>query len=330
MNKNNFNECGVVQDLLPLYYDNACTPASRKMVEQHLMTCEKCRKTYEELKNTTIDTVMESESAGILERHARKERNMAYKAGIVIAFLLLVPIVITFIVSVNNGGGLGVFAVLTASMMLAASLVVVPLVSRQKRMIKSILTSVISLLFIFFFVDQMNGGGQFILWSIPTIFGLSIVFFPLVIRNIALPPVLSDKKALITMTWDTLWLFLTIFEVCNHSGDVEGMRAGYTVSLILMTGVWFVFLIARYLPVNVWIKAGMISIIGCIWTVFTNDVYVYFMEHKKQLTILATDFSDWSNTTCYNANIFTLTLIFGGIIGGLLLIYGIINMKRKR
>lgn len=154
--------------------------------------------------------------------------------------------------------------------------------------------------------------------------------FPLVIRNITLPPILSDKKALITLTWDTLWLFLTIFEVCNHSGDIEGMRTGYTVSLILMTGVWLVFLIARYLPVNVWIKAGIILIISCIWTAFTNDVYAYFAEHKKQLTILSTNFSDWSNNICFNANVYTLILIFGGIVGGGLLVYGIINMKRKR
>ena len=330
MGKDKFNECDVVQDLLPLYYDNACTSASKKMVEQHLMTCEKCKKTYEALRNTTIDTVMKNESVGILERHAKKERNMAYKAGIMIALILMVPVLIMFIVSMSSGGGLGVFAVLTASMLLVASLSVVPLLSTQRRMTKSILASVIALLLIFFFVDRMNGGGEFVLWTVPTIFGLSIVFFPLVIRNITLPPILSDKKALITLTWDTLWLFLTIFEVCNHSGDIEGMRTGYTVSLILMTGVWLVFLIARYLTVNVWIKAGIILIISCIWTAFTNDVYAYFAEHKKQLTILSTNFSDWSNNICFNANVYTLILIFGGIVGGGLLVYGIINMKRKR
>lgn len=330
MRKDKFNECDVVQDLLPLYYDNACTSASKTMVEQHLVTCEKCKKTYEALQKTTIDTVMKNESKGILERHEKKERNMAYKAGIMIALLLLIPIAITFIVSMNSGGDLGVFAVLTASMLLVASLSVVPLLSKKRRMTKSILVGVIAILLIYFFVDRMNGGGEFIFWTIPTIFGLSIVLFPLVIRNITLPPILSDKKALITMAWDTLWLFLTIFEVCNHTGDVEGMRAGYMISLILMTGVWLIFLIARYLPVNVWIKAGIILIISCIWTAFTNDMYAYFIEQKKQLTILATNFSDWSNEICVNANIYTLILIFGGIVGGGLLIYGMINVQRKR
>lgn len=329
MNKNSFNECDIVQDLLPLYYDDACTSSSREVVKQHLLTCEKCRKSYEELKNTTIDTMIKSESAGVLERHAKKERNAAYKAGLIIAFLLLVPIVITFIVSMSSGGGLGVFAVLTASMMLTASLIVIPLMSNQNRMTKSILAGVASLLLIFFFVDRMSGGGEFVLWSIPTIFGLSVVFFPLVIRNIVLPPILSDKKALITMAWDTLWLFLTIYEVCNHFGDIEGMKAGYTIASILMIGVWIIFLTARYLPVNVWIKSGMITMTGCIWTVFANDVYVYFAEHKKQLTVLSANFSDWSNTTCFNANVYTLILILGGLISIALIIYGMVHMKQS-
>lgn len=329
MNRNNMNQCDIVQDLLPLYYDDACTPASRDLVEQHLQTCEKCRKTYDGLKNTSIDDAIKNESVGILERHAKKERTMAYKAGVVIALLLLVPIIITFIVSMSSGGGLGVFAVLTASMMLVASLIVIPLMSNQKRMAKSILAGVGSLLLIYFFVDRMNGGGDFILWAIPTIFGLSVIFFPIVIRSIELPPVLSDKKALITMTWDTLWLFLTIFEVCNRSGDTEGMKAGYTIALILMTGVWLIFLTARYLPVNAWIKAGIIIMISCIWTAFSQDVYVYFWEHKKQLTILAADFSNWSDVTCINANVYTLTLILGGILSVGLLAYGIIRKKRS-
>ncbi len=330
MSKDKFDICDVVQDLLPLYYDNACTSASKKMVEQHLTTCKKCKKTYEALKNTLIDTVMKKESESILERHAKKERNTAYKAGIVIALILMIPIVITFIVSMSSGGSLGVFAVLTASVLLAASFSVVPLISKQRKMAKSILAGTAALLLIFFFTDRMNGGGQFVFWTIPTIFGLSVVLFPLVIRNISLPPVLSDKKALITLTWDTLWLFLTIFEVCNHSGNIAGMKSGYTVSLILMTGVWLVFLTARYLSVNVWIKTGIILIISSVWMAFTNDVYAYLAEHKKQLTILLADFSDWSNNICFNANVYTIILIFGCLAGGGLLVYGIIDMRRNR
>ena len=318
MKQNHLQECEIVQDLLPLYYDEACTSASREFVERHLSTCESCKKTYEELKNHTVDAIIRTETSGVLERHAKKERNAAYKAGFVIALLLLIPGVVTFIVSAAGGGSMGVFAVVTASMLLTAAFTAVPLMSSKKRVVRSILTGVFALILIFFFVDSMNGGGEFILWVIPTIFGLSVVLFPFVIRDITLPPVLS------------VWLFLTIFEICSHSGDVEGMRDGFTIALILMAGVWLIFLVARYLPANRWIKAGIITITGSVWTAFSNDVYAYFAEQRKQITILLADFSNWASDKTLNANIFALILTLGIAAGGLLIAAGIVKNSRKR
>ena len=39
MDKKNFSECGIIQDLLPLYYDDVCTPASKELVQRHLEHC---------------------------------------------------------------------------------------------------------------------------------------------------------------------------------------------------------------------------------------------------------------------------------------------------
>lgn len=35
--------CGIIKDLLPLYYDGICTPESFALVHKHLQKCEKCR-----------------------------------------------------------------------------------------------------------------------------------------------------------------------------------------------------------------------------------------------------------------------------------------------
>ena len=60
-----------------------------------------------------------------------------------------------------GGSGLGVFSVVTASMMLVAALTVVPLISSQKRLMKCILCGVGALLLILFFVNAMNGEENF-------------------------------------------------------------------------------------------------------------------------------------------------------------------------
>ena len=35
--------CEIVRDLLPLYVDDVCSPASRGLVEEHLEQCSDCK-----------------------------------------------------------------------------------------------------------------------------------------------------------------------------------------------------------------------------------------------------------------------------------------------
>ena len=41
--------CTIIHDLLPLYQDNACSPASRALVDEHVAACGACRAMLEEL-----------------------------------------------------------------------------------------------------------------------------------------------------------------------------------------------------------------------------------------------------------------------------------------
>ena len=131
--------CNIVQDLLPLYYDDVCSPSSKRLVEKHLKTCEKCQNTYNDLKNDSIDSMIKKEADSVLKQHEKKEKSAAYKTGVIIAGLLLIPILITFIVCLSNGGGLNTFAVVTASMLLVAAMTVVPLMAKQKKLTKCII-----------------------------------------------------------------------------------------------------------------------------------------------------------------------------------------------
>ena len=44
------NECAIVRDLLFSYSDGVLSMTSKKLVEEHLTTCESCRKILEEIK----------------------------------------------------------------------------------------------------------------------------------------------------------------------------------------------------------------------------------------------------------------------------------------
>lgn len=42
-------KCEIIQDLLSQYIDNTCSAETKTVVEEHLKTCEECRKLYKEL-----------------------------------------------------------------------------------------------------------------------------------------------------------------------------------------------------------------------------------------------------------------------------------------
>ena len=207
-------------------------------------------------------------------------------------------------------------------MLLVAAMTVVPLMAQQKKLTKCIICGVFALLLIFFFVDRMYSSNEFMLWSVPTIFGLSIVLFPFVIRGIELPPVLSDKKALITMLWDTLWLFLTIIEVCGHTNDVAGMKAGCIIAFVFVLAAWLIFFDARYLNANGFIKSAIIVLTASVWTAFADDICEFLIFGTRQITIKSVNFSNWTSNICVNANVYAIVLVSGVIIASILFVAG--------
>ena len=49
--------CNVIEDLLPLYVDEAASEDSRQLVEEHLKGCPSCRKMLEEIKKEIFGNV---------------------------------------------------------------------------------------------------------------------------------------------------------------------------------------------------------------------------------------------------------------------------------
>ena len=46
--------CNTVRDMLPLYVDNIVSDDTRAIVEEHLTSCDACRKEYENMKNAFV------------------------------------------------------------------------------------------------------------------------------------------------------------------------------------------------------------------------------------------------------------------------------------
>lgn len=92
-------ECGIIKDLLPLYAENIASPETVEFVEEHLKTCEDCRKEYERVKERApigTDGLQEDATAAPLLKLKRKMRAKRIQTVAVTAFTVVALLVSIF------------------------------------------------------------------------------------------------------------------------------------------------------------------------------------------------------------------------------------------
>lgn len=93
--------CGLIQDLLPIYYDEVCSQESRSLVEEHLAECPACRQRLADLSAPLPTPEEEEETAALKEVQTtwKKARRRARWKGVAIAlaaiFLAVCPLWLT-------------------------------------------------------------------------------------------------------------------------------------------------------------------------------------------------------------------------------------------
>ena len=113
--------CDVVTDLLPLYHDGVCNASTKKLVEEHLETCDSCRALLDKMSNTTLDSQIKTESQDII-RHQAKALKMRYIQNIgavVFSILFLLGIITCIIVDLAICGTLTWSIIPVSSIVLA-------------------------------------------------------------------------------------------------------------------------------------------------------------------------------------------------------------------
>ena len=83
-------ECGIVEDLLPLYHDGVCSQESQELVEAHLEQCEKCRKMLGQIDMELLEKTAEKSDVEQLKNLAKTILNKQKKALIKGALFTLV------------------------------------------------------------------------------------------------------------------------------------------------------------------------------------------------------------------------------------------------
>lgn len=329
MNAEKKYNCEIIQDLLPLYQDNVCSPSSKTAVEEHLAECTDCRTVAEKLNNTYIDEKLISEKNHVLESHLKKERRKTYTIGLCFAGIFTIPVLVCLICNLAVGHALDWFFIVFASLLVASSLIVVPLVVPQKHIgLATLGCFTVSLLLLLMVICIYTHGGWFFLAAVPTLFGLSVAFMPYVTAKIALPGFLARHKGFLVMIWDTLWLFAVIAVCGFHADSSTYWRVSMIVTPFCALLPWILFILIRYFKLHPLTKTGISLIICGIFFALVNEVVRFSLESRTQSSILDADFLHW-NLSTLDANIRMTVMILSVTAGAILTGKGIRRQRGK-
>ena len=223
-------DCEVIRDLLPLYVDDACSEKSRSLVDEHLVECNACRMQLERIRKTEIDDSLREERTSVIRYGETRFRRRSAAVGSAMTGLFMIPVLIYFVIHIYKGSSLGVFFVVLASLLVAASLILVPLMVAEDRACGTFCAFCASLMLLLAVTCLYSHGRWFWIASSATLFGLGVVFLPFLVRARPLREMIGNSNRVLIVLGIDVILFINMMNMIAGRGRI-------TIGSILFTFV---------------------------------------------------------------------------------------------
>ena len=250
-------ECDMISDLLPLYKDDICSEASRKIVEEHLAECPACKKLFSDMSDVSIDEQIVKEKNEVINSQARFFKRKSAVAGSIIGMIFFVPILVCLIVNLATGAGLTWFFIVLSALLVAASLIIVPLMVPKNKMFTTMVSFTVSVLVLLAVCCIYAGGYWFIVAAPTVLFGLTLLFAPFIAARRPVNAYIGKHKGLAVMTVYTMTFFIMMGCIAFYTGPEDFLPLAMSISLPLVALAWAILAICRYLRVNACTKTGL-------------------------------------------------------------------------
>jgi len=323
--------CEIIRDLLPLYHDGVCNEDSKKLVETHIHECTSCAAMLEKIRDNTLDNRFTQERRDVVEHHTRAVKRKSFITGISIASVLAIPVLVSLIVNLATNQGLDWFFIVLTSLMLFASITVVPLVFEKDRGIWTLGCFTASLMILLLTIAIYSGGNWFFVTTTPIIFGLSICFAPYVLSKLPLKGFTAYHKGFLSMAINTLLLFAVIIVSGIHaqvSSDYWG--TAFSITFVCLLLPWSLFLTIRYAKLGVLVKIGLCFVLNSLFLSVIVNAIDWILTGAWYNRFAGANLLVWGDISTLNANIHLLILLTGLVVGGILIAIGLIRKSIKR
>lgn len=321
------HQCEIVRDLMPLYLDGVASGQSRQMVDEHLSECSECSALFSKMKNNELELEVKEEKNDVIARQRKVFKRKSALVGSVLAGIFMIPILVCLIVNLAAGTGLTWFFIVLASLLVAASLTVVPLMVPADRFLWTLGTFSVSLTMLLGVCCIYTGGRWFFVAGFSSLFGIGMVFLPFAVRSRPLSGILKNQKALTVMTADTVLFVLMMLSIGLYTKSPDFFRISAAISLPMLAFAWVLFAIIRYAGKNGWIKAGLCTTLSGVF-IFSAD---YLINRLLGSDVRLPIFSPFLwNFSTVDGNVKWLSMIVGVLLGTILITVGLICRRRKK
>ena len=198
-------ECEIIRDILPLYVDDACSDSSREIIEEHLKECPDCAAYLDKIRSSEAEDELKEEKTMVIKNQAKQFKRRSATIGGVTSGVFMVPILVCLIINLVSGRTLDWFFIVAAGMLVAASLILVPIMVPKDKLFWMFWAFTGSLMILLAVCSLYTHGTWFFIAASASLFALSAVFLPFIIRMKPLESLVAGhNKTLIVLAVDAI------------------------------------------------------------------------------------------------------------------------------
>ena len=224
----------MIRDLLPLYADEACSEKSRALVNEHLLDCADCRAMLEKIKETEIENNLKSEKESVLQYGITQFKKRTAAVGSAVSGAFLVPILICLFLFSSP---LGWIDIVLASLCVAASVSVVPIMVQEDKFFWMLCAFTASLMVLLGVICIHSHGSWFWIASSASLFGLAAVGLPFTLKARPMKKLIGNYHPWIVLGGIDVALFFNMMSMIGSHGKLTLGTILFTVGVIAGVGI---------------------------------------------------------------------------------------------
>ena len=227
-------DCDVIRDLLPLYADEACSEKRRALVNAHLLDCADCRAMLEKIKETEIENNLKSEKESVLQYGITQFKKRTAAVGSAVSGAFLVPILICLFLFSSP---LGWIDIVLASLCVAASVSVVPIMVQEDKFFWMLCAFTASLMVLLGVICIHSHGSWFWIASSASLFGLAAVGLPFTLKARPMKKLIGNYNPWIVLGGIDVALFFNMMSMIGSHGKLTLGTILFTVGVLAGIGI---------------------------------------------------------------------------------------------